>query len=40
MEQNDTIQIKVDLHVGDGVGKAWGCDLSYDYVRINAGYRT
>jgi glutamate N-acetyltransferase/amino-acid N-acetyltransferase len=40
MENNDTIVIKVDLHVADGAGKAWGCDLSYDYVRINAGYRT
>ncbi|GAK11831.1 LOW QUALITY PROTEIN: glutamate N-acetyltransferase [Geomicrobium sp. JCM 19039] len=38
--QNDTIQIKIDLHVGEGYGKAWGCDLTYDYVRINAGYRT
>ncbi|MFC0469340.1 bifunctional glutamate N-acetyltransferase/amino-acid acetyltransferase ArgJ [Halalkalibacter kiskunsagensis] len=40
MENNETIVIKVDLHVADGSGKAWGCDLSYDYVRINAGYRT
>ncbi|WP_332634546.1 bifunctional glutamate N-acetyltransferase/amino-acid acetyltransferase ArgJ [Halalkalibacter flavus] len=40
MENNDTVVIKVDLHVGEGTGKAWGCDLSYDYVRINAGYRT
>lgn len=36
----DTIKIIVDLHAGDGVGKAWGCDLSYDYVKINALYRT
>jgi len=34
------IQIFVDLHNGDGQGKAWGCDLSYDYVKINASYRT
>ncbi|MDT8859612.1 bifunctional glutamate N-acetyltransferase/amino-acid acetyltransferase ArgJ [Alkalihalobacillus sp. MEB130] len=40
MEKNDTVVIHVDLHVGEGKGKAWGCDLSYDYVRINAGYRT
>ncbi|KHF38420.1 bifunctional glutamate N-acetyltransferase/amino-acid acetyltransferase ArgJ [Halalkalibacter okhensis] len=40
MEDNETIVIKVNLHVGEGRGKAWGCDLSYDYVRINAGYRT
>ncbi|MBU8908344.1 bifunctional ornithine acetyltransferase/N-acetylglutamate synthase [Desertibacillus haloalkaliphilus] len=38
--QEDTIVISVDLHVADGFGKAWGCDLTYDYVRINAGYRT
>lgn len=38
--QNDTIQINVDLHDGNGRGKAWGCDLTYDYVRINASYRT
>ena len=36
----DTIKIIVDLHAGDSVGKAWGCDLSYDYVKINALYRT
>ncbi|QOY38640.2 bifunctional ornithine acetyltransferase/N-acetylglutamate synthase [Anaerobacillus isosaccharinicus] len=36
----ENIMIYVDLHLGDGFGKAWGCDLTYDYVRINAGYRT
>ncbi|AIC95122.1 bifunctional glutamate N-acetyltransferase/amino-acid acetyltransferase ArgJ [Shouchella lehensis] len=40
MTEEETIVISVNLHVGTGVGKAWGCDLSYDYVRINAGYRT
>ncbi|MGY4689509.1 bifunctional glutamate N-acetyltransferase/amino-acid acetyltransferase ArgJ [Salibacterium sp. K-3] len=38
--ENDEIKIHVDLHSGSGSGKAWGCDLSYEYVRINAGYRT
>ena len=38
--QNDTVKISVDLHVGSGCGKAWGCDLTYDYVRINASYRS
>ncbi|GJQ09324.1 hypothetical protein GpartN1_g1115.t1 [Galdieria partita] len=35
-------QVNVYLKVGDGIGygKAWGCDLSYDYVRINAEYTT
>jgi glutamate N-acetyltransferase/amino-acid N-acetyltransferase len=32
--------IKVDLKLGEFEAKAWGCDLSYDYVRINADYRT
>lgn len=34
------VVIKVDLHLAEGKGKAWGCDLSYDYVRINASYRS
>lgn len=38
--KQDFIQIFVDLHYGDGYGKAWGCDLSYDYVKINASYRS
>ncbi|KAF5423944.1 MAG: glutamate N-acetyltransferase / amino-acid N-acetyltransferase, partial [Candidatus Methanocomedens sp.] len=32
--------IMVDLGVGGGCATAWGCDLSYDYVRINAEYTT
>lgn len=38
--QQDTIVINVDLNIGDFSGTAWGCDLSYDYVKINASYRT
>ncbi|BDG48410.1 MULTISPECIES: bifunctional ornithine acetyltransferase/N-acetylglutamate synthase [Parageobacillus] len=38
--QNDEIVIEVDLHLGNGTGVAWGCDLTYDYVKINASYRT
>ncbi|MBM7644548.1 glutamate N-acetyltransferase/amino-acid N-acetyltransferase [Scopulibacillus daqui] len=38
--KQDEIQIFVDLFEGDGKGTAWGCDLSYDYVKINASYRT
>ncbi|MEM6427845.1 MAG: bifunctional ornithine acetyltransferase/N-acetylglutamate synthase, partial [Deinococcota bacterium] len=30
----------VDLAAGNGRGQAWGCDLSADYVRINAEYHT
>ncbi|HLS65366.1 MAG TPA: bifunctional ornithine acetyltransferase/N-acetylglutamate synthase, partial [Pseudogracilibacillus sp.] len=32
--------ITVHLHDGEASGKAWGCDLTYDYVRINASYRS
>ncbi len=38
--KNDTVHIYVHLHLGDGKAKAWGCDLTYDYVKINASYRT
>ncbi|MBN3927399.1 bifunctional ornithine acetyltransferase/N-acetylglutamate synthase [Nostoc sp. NMS4] len=38
--QEDTVLISVNVGNGYGVGKAWGCDLSYDYVKINAEYTT
>lgn len=38
--QGDTVDIDVKLHIGNGSATAWGCDLTYDYVRINAAYRT
>jgi glutamate N-acetyltransferase / amino-acid N-acetyltransferase len=34
------VLIEVDLAAGEGRGHAWGCDLSAEYVRINADYRT
>ena len=34
------VTITVDLHSGQEKGTAWGCDLSYDYVKINALYHT
>ncbi len=34
------VVITLDLNQGAAEGLAWGCDLSYDYVRINAYYRT
>lgn len=40
LKEADPVKISVNLHIGNGTGKAWGCDLTYDYVRINAGYRT
>lgn len=39
MAQGD-ITLTIDLHSGDGRLDFWTCDLSYDYVRINAEYRT
>ena len=34
------ITIRVDLHRGRCSETVWTCDLSYDYVKINAEYRT
>jgi glutamate N-acetyltransferase/amino-acid N-acetyltransferase len=36
----DEIEILVDLNDGGCSAVAWGCDLTYDYVRINGDYRT
>ncbi|MGQ7394443.1 bifunctional glutamate N-acetyltransferase/amino-acid acetyltransferase ArgJ [Streptococcus suis] len=38
--QQDNLIISVNLNMGAASGRAWGCDLSYDYVKINALYRT
>lgn len=38
--QANEITITIDLHAGQEKGTAWGCDLSYDYVKINSLYRT
>ncbi len=35
-----TVTLYIDLHAGDAQATAWGCDLSYEYVRINGDYRT
>ena len=34
------IQVLIDLKSGDASATAWGCDLTYDYVKINGDYRT
>lgn len=34
------VSILVDMHMGTEEATAWGCDLSYDYVKINADYRS
>jgi glutamate N-acetyltransferase / amino-acid N-acetyltransferase len=36
----DEVKITVRLSEGDASATAWGCDLSYEYVRINGSYRT
>lgn len=36
----DEIYINIDLKQGDAQAKAWGCDLTYDYVKINGDYRS
>ncbi|MBE7385252.1 MAG: bifunctional ornithine acetyltransferase/N-acetylglutamate synthase [Leptolyngbya sp. SIO1E4] len=38
--KTDTVSIQVGIGPGSGTGTAWGCDFSYDYVRINAEYTT
>ncbi len=38
--KKDTVLISVCVGNGSGHGVAWGCDLSYDYVKINAEYTT
>ena len=36
----DEIEILIDLQSGECEATAWGCDLTYDYVKINGDYRT
>jgi glutamate N-acetyltransferase / amino-acid N-acetyltransferase len=38
--EEETVQIFVELNQGNKKAIAWGCDLTYDYVKINAMYRT
>ena len=38
--ENDSFKIECDLGVGSDTFTAWGCDLGYEYVKINADYRT
>jgi glutamate N-acetyltransferase/amino-acid N-acetyltransferase len=39
-QKENTVTITVSIGNGLGAGTAWGCDLSYDYVKINADYTT
>lgn len=34
------VRFLVDMKMGDATATAWGCDLTYDYVKINADYRS
>ncbi len=36
----ENVFIQIELKQGDATAKAWGCDFSYEYVKINADYRT
>ena len=38
--QQSEIEILIDLNDGEEKATAWGCDLTYDYVKINGDYRT
>lgn len=38
--KGEFLQYYIDLHMGEGQAVGWGCDLTYEYVRINAAYRT
>lgn len=39
-DQHGIVQINICIGEGHGCSQAWGCDLSYDYVKINAEYTT
>ncbi len=36
----EKVIITCDMHMGEASATAWGCDLTYDYVKINADYRS
>jgi len=38
--QSPELNITIDLGLGSHTARAWGCDLTYDYVKINAEYTT
>lgn len=38
--EHTAVGVRLDLGVGEAAATGWGCDLSRDYVRINASYRT
>ena len=34
------VEINIQMAEGDGVCTCWGCDITYDYIKINGDYRT
>lgn len=36
----DEIEINIDMNSGNGLCQCWGCDITYDYIKINGDYRT
>ena len=36
----DEVEINIQMAEGDGVCTCWGCDITYDYIKINGDYRT
>jgi glutamate N-acetyltransferase/amino-acid N-acetyltransferase len=38
--KGDFVRLDIQLNMAEGSATAWGCDLTYEYVRINAAYRT
>ncbi|MFP5112192.1 bifunctional ornithine acetyltransferase/N-acetylglutamate synthase [Bacillaceae bacterium C204] len=38
--ESENVKLTVELNQGEYTATAWGCDLTYDYVKINASYRT
>ena len=36
----DEVEILCEMTEGDGEATCWGCDLTYDYVKINGDYRS
>ena len=34
------VRFTADMHMGSESAVAWGCDLTYDYVKINGDYRS
>jgi glutamate N-acetyltransferase/amino-acid N-acetyltransferase len=38
--EHTAVSVRLDLGIGEASATGWGCDLSRDYVKINASYRT